>query len=143
MELSSPAKLGWIWCLSAEAVETRKWGGRRLEELARISIRYSRGFSEKLRESRLNPSAWRVVWARRAEMYQPSRIQDDLERVSLFSSLPRLLLIQQMYQVNKKLLLLFPIDLSVLRIRMLFKSERFFLREILCSHFSVFILYQG
>ena len=43
-------------------------------------------FSEKPREARLNQSAWRVVWARTAELNQPARVQKDLERVSLFSS---------------------------------------------------------
>jgi hypothetical protein len=55
-------------------------------------------FSEKLREVRLNLSAWRVVWARTAELNQPARVQKELERTSLFSSKP---LRWQLYQANK------------------------------------------
>ena len=54
-------------------------------------------FNEKLREARLNQSAWWWVAARRAELKQLAKIQKEWERVSLFSNK----LLTQLYQVNK------------------------------------------
>lgn len=59
---------------------------RRLEHITRVSLRLpSKAKSQKLREARLNQSAWRGVWTRTAELNQPTRVQKELERVSLFS----------------------------------------------------------
>lgn len=41
-------------------------------------------FSQKPREVSLNQSAWRISWARIAELKQPAIIQERQERVNLF-----------------------------------------------------------
>jgi hypothetical protein len=56
-------------------------------------------FSQKQREGNFNQSAWRGVWARTSELNQPTRVQKEVERVSLFSSKP---LIQQLHLVNER-----------------------------------------
>ena len=55
-------------------------------------------FSEKLREARLNQSAWVGVGARTAELSQQARVQKELEGVSLFCGKPWR---RQLYQVNE------------------------------------------
>jgi hypothetical protein len=60
-------------------------GARRLEQIAKVSMRPSRAFQEKLAETKLNQSAGRGVCARIAELNLPARIRKELERVSLFS----------------------------------------------------------
>jgi hypothetical protein len=53
--------------------------------------------SDKLREARLNQSAWRRIWGRTAELNQPAKAQKKLARVSLFSSKP----LRQLHRVTK------------------------------------------
>jgi hypothetical protein len=82
-------------CFTVTVLETGKnWMSHRMRRSQKITTNcqlvwgQEEQFSEKPRETRLNPSAWRGVQARTAEMNQPSRIQNELERVNFFSSKP-------------------------------------------------------